>query len=140
MLTNEFKLKSSYYFLHLVILVALVGFGIILTQEMPLSIKIVSILLTLLYGNWILQRHVLLKHTKSIIWLKHIKGNQWKIGDSNEAQVVNLLGSSTVTSKIAILNFASRSQKRSCVIFPDSLNRTHFRHLRQIIFAHTRYQ
>lgn len=96
-------------------------------------VKIALSLLAFFYGLQILLKHGLLLNKKSIVALERYD-EDWIVvtrNASDEGAISGILGSSTITTKIAILRFErlGKGKIRECVVFPDAIGNERYREL-----------
>jgi hypothetical protein len=128
---SEFILKPSRQFFMLQ-LVAWVS-SILITCTLPVHgvIKLMLILVVSSYCGFMVWRYGLLRGKSVVLALKHREDNFWQLREHDATYQAELMGNSTVTPWVTVLQFRLPNQilRKHCVIFRDSLIPDRYRQL-----------
>jgi hypothetical protein len=122
MLNQEYQFKTSKIFTTILISLMLMSSIICLIEPFALSMKLVLLLLTCVYGGWILWNTILMRGAFSMSALR-FKGDEWFVLTRQQWLPATLRGDSLVTTWVCILRFNIPGQLKplSCVVWQDAV-------------------
>jgi len=127
----HFRLNPSYYFLAFIVIAVLLSVGVIIILEMHWYLKIFTMSCVFIYAWYCLYKQGFLKSSTAIIEIIHIENQDWYLLTATNHYQAELLGDSTMTTKLSILRFSIPGKffTKSCVIFSDSMACDHYKQL-----------
>jgi hypothetical protein len=131
---HVFNLKSSRYYLILLVVLAVATTSMILYTPLYSWLKLLLIVFTVSYAWWEVSREVFLQGVWAVKAIRFHDG-LWRLTYNLGETTAKLRGDSIVTRFVIVLRFElpSRFGAKSCVIFPDSLQAQEYRKLLVIL-------
>jgi len=125
----DINLRTSKFFLSFAVLFCTATFLVACCVTLPITVKVVVLLITLIYSGCIIWRTVLRKTSREIQRVSY-NGKAWIFQDQKRTFSAQILGESTLTQLFCILRCVRvDKQKITCLIFRDMMTKSQYRKL-----------